>query len=187
LGQDPAAAIPLHEILSAQILVEWQASPNLAPNRYILSFAHHILFDYAIARLLLRGPSSQTINWLASEPDLLIAVRPSLMFHFQHLWNSATDRSAFWNFVFELQANQTLLSTGKIIGPIVAAESIKTINDCQPLLTALRDQASPHHIAAMATFQHLMGAVQSSNDPERPLTGAKSPPWCWLLKEVASL
>src|SRR5262249_26116294 len=51
----PTASLPLQEMLSAHILSEWQPSPDAQPDRYVLTFPHHVLFDYAVARLLLRG------------------------------------------------------------------------------------------------------------------------------------
>jgi len=81
VADDPSASAPLRQVLSAQLLVEWQPSPEAAPDRYIITYGHHILFDYAVARLLLRGPLDQVVAWLAKEPDLLLAVLQSLHYH----------------------------------------------------------------------------------------------------------
>jgi hypothetical protein len=174
--------------MSSQLLVEWQPSPEQAPNRYVITYAHHILFDYAVSRLLFRRPVDQVVAWLANEPDLLLAVRPSLVFHYQHLWAADGTRQSFWNFVFTIFKSSRIPSTGKIVGPLAAAQLINSIPDCQPLLDAMRKETSANHGASQEAFRHLMGAIRSARpDPARPLTGTSAPPWCDLLKETSSI
>ena len=188
VAADPSASNPLRQIMSSQLLVEWQPSPEQAPNRYVITYAHHILFDYAVSRLLFRRPVDQVVAWLANEPDLLLAVRPSLVFHYQHLWAADGTRQSFWNFVFTIFKSSRIPSTGKIVGPLAAAQLINSIPDCQPLLDAMRKETSANHGASQEAFRHLMGAIRSARpDPARPLTGTSAPPWCDLLKETSSI
>jgi hypothetical protein len=188
VASDPSASTPLRQIMSAQLLTEWQPSPHRTPERYVITYAHHILFDYAASRLLFRGPLSQVLAWLESEPDLLLAVRPSLVFHYQYLWYLDQRRQRFWDSVFAFFNSQRIPSTGKIVGPLAAAQLIITIADCQPLLNAMSDEQSPDHGASVETFRHLMGAVPSASiDATRPLTGQNAPPWTELLKEVSAI
>jgi len=49
----------LTEILSANVLAEWSSRAASRANDKFLTFAHHVLFDYAVARLLfLKGRSA---------------------------------------------------------------------------------------------------------------------------------
>jgi hypothetical protein len=185
---DPAASSALGQVLSSQVLVEWQPLPESKPDRYVITYAHHILFDYAAARLLLRGPFEQVLAWLAKEPDLLLAVRPSLLYHFQYLWSLDTNRRRFWDCVFACFKAEGIASTGKIIGPLAASQLIWTLADCEILLNTLRDPSSPDHSAAKEAFRHLMGAVHSSSsDATRPFAGPGAPPWCELLERISEL
>ena len=188
VAENPAASEALHQILSAQVLVEWQPLPNSKPDRYVITYAHHILFDYAVARLLLRGPLEKVVAWLAKEPDLLLAVRPSLLYHYQYLWNLDANRQRFWDCVFALFNAHGIASTGKIIGPMAASQLVTTLADCDLLIGALQDDGSPNHSAAQEAFRHLMGAVQcSSSDVTRPIAGPEAPPWCELLEKVSDI
>lgn len=38
--------------VSAGVLAEWQPRPGMKPVRYVLDFAHHMLCDYGVARML---------------------------------------------------------------------------------------------------------------------------------------
>jgi hypothetical protein len=184
---DPAASGALAQILSAQVLVEWQPLPESKPDRYVITYSHHILFDYAVARLLLRGPLDQVVAWLAKDPDLLLAVRPSLLYHFQYLWSLDANRDRFWGSVFAFFKAEGITPTGRIIGPLAASQLVMTLEDCEVLLKALRDESSSDHAAALETFRHLMGAVHSSSDVARPFAGPGAPPWCDLLKRISEL
>lgn len=188
VADDPAANDALRQILSSQVLVEWQPFPESKPDRYVLLYSHHILFDYAVARLLLRGPLERMVEWVASEPDLLLAVRPSLLYHYQYLWELDSNRQRFWDCVFVFFNTAGIAATGKIIGPIAAGQMINTLSDCEILLRELRNEASPNHSVAMEAFRHLMGAVHSgSSDSARPICGPGAPPWAELLKEASAI
>jgi hypothetical protein len=82
----PGTSLVLDDLLSTHILTEWQSSPVGTPDQYVLTFAHHVLFDYAVARLLFRGTPEKLLTRLTDDPELVIVVRPSLLLHFQHLW-----------------------------------------------------------------------------------------------------
>lgn len=83
---DAASSAALHELLGTHVLTEWQPYPASAPDRYVLTFPHHALFDYAVARLVLRGEPAGLVARLTAEPDLVLMVRPSLELHFEALW-----------------------------------------------------------------------------------------------------
>jgi hypothetical protein len=99
VAADPSASEPLHDVLSSQILVEWQRSAGSLPDRYTLAFAHHMLFDYALERLMLRPDPHALTRLLEDRPDLVVFMRPSIDLHFQHLWARDEDRSSFWQAV----------------------------------------------------------------------------------------
>jgi hypothetical protein len=141
-----------------------------------------------VARLMLRGPQDKLIERLSKEPDLLLAVRPSLNFHFQHLWSLDTNHQRFWDCVFAFFNSQGIAPTGKIIGPLTASQLIANVADCDILIGELRDASSANHQAALHAFRHLMGAIQSSQaDSNRPIAGAGAPPWSELLEIVSEI
>jgi len=185
IADDPAASVPLHQIMSAQLLIEWQPSPENTPNRYVITYAHHIMFDYAVSRLLFRGPLHDIVRWLEHEPDLLLAVRPSLLFHYQYLWTLDQNRRRFWDCIFAFFNSNEIPATGKIVGPLAATQLIATVADCQLLLDTMKDEQSPNHSASVDAFRHLLGGAHSSGT--RPLSGENAPPWCEVLKAAAAI
>jgi hypothetical protein len=183
VASSPAADPALMEVLGSHVLVEWQPSPEARPDRYILTFAHHVLFDYAIARLLLRGLAEDFIRLLAREPELVLAIRPSLVLHFQYAWLSDQSRVFFWDLVHKVMRTTAIPAVGKIIGPSVAAELTTQVSDCEPLFRALEDPNPNIYTTAESTLRHLVGAILA--DTHRPPVGPHASPWCEVLERVS--
>lgn len=175
----------LDDLLSTQILIEWQSSPETQPERYILAFAHHVLFDYAVARLLLRGPREKVVRRLVDDPDLVVFIRPSFMLHFSHLWNFDHSRQQFWDLVFRVIRAPEIPEIGKLIGPSVAAELTRTLSDLEPLCAALEDSDAQVQSAAEQALRHLVGALLAGVPGAARLLGPGAGPWCELLERVS--
>ena len=137
-----AAAPAIRDLLSAQVIVEWAPGSEDAPQWSTLAFAHHVLFDYAVARLLLRCSASRMAGFLASDPAFILLGRPSLVMHFHYLWTldqSGGARRGFWEAVHTVCGAAEIPEIGKLIGPSVAAENGVTVEEFEPPLTALTD------------------------------------------------
>lgn len=175
----------LDDLLSTQILIEWQPFPETLPERYILAFAHHVLFDYAVARLLLRGPREKVIRRLVDDPDLVVFIRPSIMLHFSHLWNFDHSRQQFWDLVFRVIHAPEIPEIGKLIGPSVAAELTRTLSDLEPLCAALESSDAQVQGAAEQALRHLVGALLAGVPGAANLLGPGAGPWSELLERVS--
>ena len=92
---DPTKSLHLRDLLSSQVFNEWQPSPEARPQTSILTLSHHVLFDFAVDRLLLRGIPESLVEKLESDPALVIAIRPSLVFHFLYLWGLEPSHATF--------------------------------------------------------------------------------------------
>jgi hypothetical protein len=158
---EAAASRALHELLSGQVLVEWQPSPTAPPERYVLAFSHHVLFDYAVARLLLRGDPGILVQRLADNPDLVLVIRPSLVLHFRHLWALEASRETFWRLTFEIARADRIPEVVKLVGPSVAAELVRGLVDLAPLLAALEGATGPVQAQGEGVLRHLVGALIS--------------------------
>jgi glycosyltransferase involved in cell wall biosynthesis len=126
---DLAASERLRQVLSAQVLIEWQAPDIPRPNQALLAFSHHLLFDYAVARLLFRGEAKDLLQRLENEPDLALFARPSIVLHFHHVWVTDPARTSFWDLVEAFQQSDNLSEIAKTIGPTVAADLFTTPED----------------------------------------------------------
>jgi hypothetical protein len=84
-----------------------------APRR--LSFAHNVLFDYAVARLCLRDISDELIEntVLPNNHDLLLAIRPSFVMAFQRLWHAS--KSTFWERALRWTTHPGMPPVGRLI------------------------------------------------------------------------
>ncbi len=147
------------------MIVEWQ--PRLA-------FAHHVLFDYAVARLLLRRDTHRLVEFLSADRPFVLLGRPSLVMHFHYLW--ALDqwggaREEFWETVLAVCASAGIPDIGKLIGPGVAAEKGVTIEEFQPLLTALTDPDESVRTAAEKALEYCIRALLAERGSQPDASG----------------
>jgi hypothetical protein len=184
LASDASAGTALRDLQSSHVLADWRPSPEAEPNRYVITFAHHILFDYAVARLLLRGTGDALVRRFEADEELAVAIRPSLTLHFQHEWESDIDRHSFWSLVFRFMRSVGIPEIGKLIGPAAASELIKGTQDFQPLIEHLENPDASLRNEGEQALRHLTRTILvTQGNPLRPLVGELAPPWCELLDQ----
>jgi hypothetical protein len=181
----PGDSTDLGDLLSIQVFVEWQPLPGAVPERYILAFSHHVLFDYAVAQLLLRGTPEAVVRRLVDDPEMAVVVRPSVLLLFRHLWTVDSNRRQFWDLVFRVMRADQVPEIGKLIGPSVAAELARELPDLEPLCDALDGCIPENRTAAEQALRHLVGALLSGAPDEVSLVGPDADPWCQLLERVS--
>ena len=181
VSDDPSASEPLHQLLSTNVLAEW-SPPGGEHDRYTLEFSHNITFDFAAERALFGGQPDAINELLAGEPDLLLAIRPSAVFHFRRLWAQSADHTSFWMTVFNAVQMEELPKISQLIGPSVAVELTEDISDVSPLIDALRGGDANLRAAAGETVKHIAGALMAKNTQ---LVGENAGPWLELLEVVS--
>jgi hypothetical protein len=144
---------PLRELLHDHVLVE-----DVTQGRETIAFSHNLLYDYAVARMLLRVPAPDLVARLNGTPTLLISARPSLDLHFRWLWEQSLERSEFWETALRTGGPAGLRPIGKTIAPAVAVELARTEHDLDPLLEALGAQDA----GAVAGAEDLLRQVVSA-------------------------
>jgi len=176
----------LDNLLSSQILSEWQPSPGSAPNRYVLTFSHNVLFDYAVARLLFLGALTAVVDRLTEDPELVLAIGPSIVFHFQHIWFDSPGRQVFWDLVFRIIQAGDIREVGKLIGPSVAADLATQIADFDPLVSGIESDNEARQRVFEKAVRHVFGALLTAKaDQQKALVGAGAGPWCELVERVS--
>ena len=180
IASEPSFSNPLYQLLSSHILLETEL-PNGKVKNNELSFAHHVLFDYAVSNLLFRGGTENLLQTLENDNDLVLAIRPSIVMHFQHLWLS--DSSLFWEVYFGVIGSEVIPEIGKLIGSTVAAEFGAYIENFTVLINALKGENIYRREIAEKAFRHLTGAllVDTSTDSISKVIGNNASPWCELL------
>jgi hypothetical protein len=157
---------PLDRLLSRAILAE---SP---PDR--TRFNHHVLFDYAVARTLLRPLSPDRFAvYLGESAERFLFVQPSVYLHFQHLWQADPSRRTFWDVVLRVAATEGLPLVARLAGPTVAASTATAGADLDPL-TAVRAGGDPLERAADGVIRQLVGSLIASA-PDAPFP--RGPLW----------
>jgi hypothetical protein len=180
---DPAAIVDLEQL---DII---RAEDEHGHNEDTLLFTHHVLFDYAVARLIFRRgrDPANLVDRLAKEPALALMLRPSLSMAFSEVWSEGqVGRPRFWNLVFAFAAEPRVPAVGQLIGPMTIAEQAESLGDLQPLLNALQ-LGEPRQPAAELILQHLMGAVLVRIKAGAALVGSDSGPWMTLTEALAAI
>lgn len=129
----PALDVPVPELDNAlQSLLSREILRRGVTNR--LAFGHNILFDYAVARLLLDEVA--VFSFIKSDPSRTLFFRPSLTMFFHHLW--ANDRELFWRVSKDCDVADDLPERAKVISSSVVCEAARSLVDLEVLISRLK-------------------------------------------------
>ena len=163
------AADYLHPLLSSHVLER--------PQSQLVSFAHHVIFDFAVERLLLDVGAADLVTMLRNDRELTVFARPSFSLHFARLWR--VKRDAFWTKMLALFAAKDVTPLGRIAPATVVVECAQSVSDFAPLLALLDDaQLEPVARAALKAVIDLVGVGASR-------VGPTAGPWTALAKALA--
>jgi hypothetical protein len=119
---DDAPGPAVHALLRDGVLVETRGllrTGGIGP----LGFSHQILFDFAVAVLVLQeAGTSLLVPALDEDPNLALVARPSIDFHLVELWHADLARSAFASVAARLADSDHVLA-GAAAGRACAAEA----------------------------------------------------------------
>lgn len=142
----------------------------------VLVFAHHILFDYATARLTFRlgRRPNELVEQLEREPDLALMLGPSLSLCFEGAWlEEPPARPGFWKLAFALSSSEHVPELAKLVAPTTVAANATLLEDLVPLLKRL-DAGEQ----ATGTFLwHMVIALLVRIDDGHPIVGENAGPW----------
>ncbi|MGA7064498.1 MAG: ATP-binding protein, partial [Candidatus Acidiferrales bacterium] len=158
------------------------------PDDDILLFAHNILFDYVVARLIFRRgrDPAYLVGRLRETPELALMLGPSLTLALADRWGvPAVNRNEFWNVAFALEREPAIPEIARLQAPMVIAEDGSVgIGDLGPILTALGVSTGAE--AAEALLQHLIGALFVLAMIGRALVGPGAGPWSVLAERLTT-
>jgi hypothetical protein len=181
----PIDSRSLDELLRNHVLIQWQSTPAVTPDRNRVVFAHNILFDYVVARLLLSDESERLLDYLAGDPDLFLIIRPSISLHLQHLWiNEPIHHDTFWRETLLLSHDPRIPDIGKLIAPSVVVDLASGLDDFEQLLEVLTGADADQRRSAETTFAHIVGSIFSRPNKEL-LAGSEAGPWSDLTENVS--
>ena len=125
------------KLLSEEVLTENAASAAG------VSFAHNILFDFAVSVHLLDDQPEKIVEFVAKEPARPLFLRPSLVYHYTRLWHF--KRPIFWqNFWSVIQSDQAhLRQIVRLVLPSVVVSEANEPKHLKPLLDPLHNPSKP--------------------------------------------
>jgi hypothetical protein len=181
----PADGPVLDRIRSVGVLVPWRAHAAGQPQDQFVEFAHNILFDFAVQRLVLTTDVDTLLGHIRRDPELLLIVRPSFVMAMHALWQDDPNRARFWDAVLRLAESAHVPEIGKLLGPAVAAERAKQLAELEPLCTDLEAESPGRHEAAVTCLRHLVSALVAGLGGA--LVGASAGPWTAFAARLARI
>ena len=146
--------IQFSSLCSDNVIVEQVANLH---GRNIIGFSHHLLFDYAVSRLVLGSDFDSFLEAIATERDLSLFLRPSIDLFFKEAW--LRSRDAFWTDLTLFSSRDAVPAIAKIIGPAVIPELAKEEGELAPLIAALGSSDLIAKRIAEQWVVHVVGAV----------------------------
>lgn len=145
-----------------------------------IQFRHHILFDFAAARVLLYP--TDIVNGTERFPKAQargLMLAPALAFVLQEIWDSDTDRASFWTAIGHILADEDGDPIIRSAVGRISAEYPIEVDDTR----ALAEYIVAGDGKAIKAFSYLSGAlaIRLEDDPGTPLE-----PWSKLLAASAS-
>ncbi len=145
-----------------------------------VQFRHHLLFDYAAARLVLDPSDIVNGAYRFSKADALgLMLSPALGFVLREIWESETDHVRFWialgALINDENGDPIIRSTAGRLG----AEFPTAAHDCLWLgkLAISGDDKAPK------TLSHVSGALAVRLEDEKQLAAE---PWVYLAEHLAA-
>ena len=153
-----------------------------------IAFSHHVLFDYAVSRLVFEGGTADDLatRLSASDEDALL-LAPAATLAFQILWqDGSAGRPEFWAKALELAGAEGSGTFCRLLPARVAANLTRSADDFQPILDCLATAGDPSRPAALFLAQHcigvlIVGASPSASTPD-PLA-----PWPLIAEALAEV
>ena len=122
-----------------------------------ITFVHNIIFDYALARLLL--DEDGVSGFIEADPSRTIFFRPSLAYFFYQLWLS--DRPTFWKVGLAFFKSGSLPERAKILPAVAIYEAARSVDDLTPFLGGA-DEGQTEGLTGTLRAAQALGGLQSS-------------------------
>jgi hypothetical protein len=157
-------------------------------NEDVLLFNHHVLFDYAVARLVfLRGRQPERlVSLLLARRELALMLSPSLTLALTDAWYANPDHSQFWELPLALGQAGALPGVAQLAAPMVAVEQAKLLSDLTPILRALGGTGQQQE-AAENVARNIVGALFVRMRAGIPLVGSTAGPWMEFAEQLTHM
>ncbi|MGI4741284.1 MAG: hypothetical protein ACRYG7_39465 [Janthinobacterium lividum] len=142
-------------------------------SRQVVGFRHHVLFDYAVARLALLPEPAAALAQLRKEKAAGLLLAPSLGYWVEGLKEQLSP-SEFWRIIAPLVADAAIDPIVRVEVTRLAVEAVRPTDD----LTVLGSFFSSGEALAIQSFRQFSGALLDKSQTRQP---AEVGPWARLL------
>ncbi|CAH2403058.1 hypothetical protein [Mesorhizobium escarrei] len=143
-----------------------------------IGFRHHVLFDYAVARLTLLPDRNEALPHLSRATGAGLLISPSLGYWLEDL-KKDVPASDYWCFIVALVSNEDIDPIVRVEVARIAVESVQETEDVAPLVGALTT-TDPRKERA---FQYLVGYVLAKGYQKHPIMVR---PWAALVAQMTA-
>jgi len=151
-----------------------------------IAFSHHMLFDYAVARLVLEGGNSPDLAArLTASDDRALLLAPAAMIALHMLWESDLERTSFWDKAFHIAESEGAGAFCRMLPARVAAELTQRPEDFASVMTCLRRTDCIHRKAVGFLVRHCLGALAAGIVPDHRMVGPTAAQWCRIVRQFA--
>jgi hypothetical protein len=145
-----------------------------------IQFRHHLLFDFAAARVLI-DPDELVSGALrfTKEQGRGLMLAPALSFVLREIWEDEADRSRFWSAAAIILADKSSDPVIRSAAGRICAEYPEATTD----MVVLAKRVVAGDANAVEAFHHASGAlaIRLEDHPDTPLK-----PWVRLLRDVSA-
>lgn len=150
-----------------------------------IAFSHHMLFDYAVARLVFEaGHSSDFVAQLTASDDNALLLAPAAMLALRMLWHQNADRTAFWQAALAVARAKGAGAFCRMLPARVAAEMTSDPSDYRFIIDEFRRTLPNPPPEIRFLIFHTFGALLAGVHSELPHPGAPSP-WPSIIRMLA--
>lgn len=148
-----------------------------------IAFAHHALFDYAVASLTLeRGEAPDLLSRLTASDDTFFWLAPGALIALRMLWAADADHSRFWRLALALRSAEGLGGFYRSLPARVAAELATDLGDFAPVMACIATAGSSDKSAAEALVKAVVSDVLAGVSDGARAIGEGAGPWCALVR-----
>ncbi|WP_395402369.1 hypothetical protein ACHMW6_29555 [Pseudoduganella sp. UC29_106] len=178
-GFDSTALRSIEKLQSDGILYRPESSRQL-------KFAHHMLFDFALAKLIFMRDGVRSIPVALDEyaTDVLM-VAPAAMISLAMAWHTEADHHSFWEVALGIAINEGVGAFLRTLPAKIAAEQVQTPADVAPLLLAMSAEDVMKRDGASFVARHVLNVLLAGVVPGQPTLGGDDDPWCEITRDFS--
>ena len=167
----------LEQLMQSGILLDHHSQGRI-------SFSHHMLFDYAVARtIMMDDDDNALIERLALSDDQALLLAPAAMIALRIVWGEQLNRHPYWELALGVAAQESAGSFSRMLPARVAAELIALPDDISPLTEAISIN-DVRKGSALFLVRHVFGTLLANVILDRPMWGNDADPWCGIVRKL---